>query len=55
MYFVFKLDVQKASKKEITRLEFLDEKQLLVSSSRDKSLRLWALPMEWKDSLIVEE
>jgi WD40 repeat protein len=40
---------------EITRLDFLSDREWLISSSKNKSIKIWALPKEWRDAKLVAD
>lgn len=40
---------------EITRMDFLLEKEWLVTASKGKSIKIWSLPREWRDAKLVAD
>ncbi|KAM3143094.1 hypothetical protein pb186bvf_004680 [Paramecium bursaria] len=47
--------VIKAHNTDITKLEWFEDKQMLVTSAKEKSLKFWQLPKEWRDKRIVQQ
>lgn len=43
----------KAHDDDITQLQVLDSKQVLVSVSKDKTMKMWSFPQEWVDSRLL--
>ena len=49
------LDLLKAFDSEITRLDFVPEREWLISSSKSRSIKVWAMPKEWRDAKLVDD
>jgi hypothetical protein len=49
------IDLLQAFDNEVSRLQFLPEKELLISASKGKSIKIWLLPREWRDAKLVAE
>lgn len=43
----------KAFDTEITRLEFVPERDWVISASKARQIKIWALPKEWRDAKTV--
>lgn len=48
-------DLLQAFDNEISRLDFLPDKEWLISSSKGRSIKIWLLPREWRDAKLVAE
>lgn len=55
MYPSFHQDLLKAFDTEITRLDFVPEREWLISASKNKSIKIWAMPREWRDARLVAD
>jgi len=55
MYLIDKIDVLQAFDTEVSRIDFIPDKELLISASKSKSIKIWALPREWRDAKLVAE
>jgi len=47
--------VMSAHQSDITQLFWIDKAQILVTSSKDKKVKFWKLPEEWRDKNVVEK
>ena len=55
MYLICQLDVMKSFDSEITRLQYVPDQELLISASKAKQIKIWSLPKEWRDVMVVEK
>ena len=55
VYFLNILDVLKAFDTDVTRLEYIEEIETIVSTSKGKSIKFWKLPKEWRDAKLVAD
>lgn len=49
------IDVLKAFDNEVTRLEYLEEEETVIATSKGKSVKFWKLPKEWRDAKLVAD
>ncbi|CAD8088886.1 unnamed protein product [Paramecium sonneborni] len=49
------LYVLKAHDSDITKLQWLDADQTLLTSAKDKVIKVWSMPQHWRDPNIVEK
>jgi len=49
--------VLKAHSNDITKLQWVEKDNILLTSSKEKSIKFWSLPKEWRDKKIeaIEE
>ncbi|CAD8199045.1 unnamed protein product [Paramecium pentaurelia] len=47
--------VIKAHNTDITKLQWYEDKHMLVTSGKEKSLKFWQLPKEWRDKKIEQQ
>lgn len=40
---------------DITNMHYIEEKDTLIVSSKGKSIKIWALPREWRDAKLVAD
>lgn len=45
----------KAFDTEITRLEYVPDREWLISASKSKSIKIWSMPKEWRDARLVAD
>lgn len=45
----------KAFDTEVTRLDFVPEKDWVISASKNKQIKIWQLPKEWRDAKRVAD
>ena len=53
--YVTIIDVLKAFDNEVTRLEYLEEEETVIATSKGKSVKFWKLPKEWRDAKLVAD
>ena len=46
-------DLMKSFDSEITRLEYVPDQELLIAASKSKQIKVWSMPKEWRDAMIV--
>ena len=49
------LDVLQSFDTEITNIVYLEEKETIITSSKGKLIKVWALPKEWRDAKLVAD
>ena len=49
------IDLLKAFDTEITRLDFLPERDWLISASKNNSIKIWMMPRQWRDAKLVAD
>jgi hypothetical protein len=49
------IDVLQAFDTEVSRIDFIVDKDLLITASKSKSIKIWSLPREWRDAKLVAE
>jgi WD40 repeat protein len=47
-------DVLKAHDKPITKMQWFDANSILMTGSKDKSIKAWKFPGSWRDKKLVE-
>jgi len=47
------IDLLNAFDNEISGLNFMPERDWLISSSKGKSIKIWEMPKEWRDAKLV--
>ncbi|EGR33250.1 PX domain protein [Ichthyophthirius multifiliis] len=47
--------VMKGHNHEITKLQWFESNNMLVSSAKEKSIKFWQMPKEWRDKLIEQQ
>lgn len=40
---------------EITRLDYMEDIETIISTSKGKSIKFWRLPKEWRDAKLVAD
>lgn len=49
------LDVLQSFDSEVTNIVYLEDKESIITSSKGKSIKVWALPKEWRDAKLVAD
>ena len=49
------IDLLKAFDTEITRLDYIPDRDWLISASKNKSIKVWSMPREWRDAKQVAD
>jgi WD40 repeat protein len=55
MYPIFYKDLLKAFDSEVSRLEFIPERDWLISASKSKSIKIWEMPKQWRDAKLIAD
>jgi len=40
---------------EITKLHYIEDREVLITASKGKALKLWQLPKEWRNAQLINE